>query len=105
MHDDTRHNALRERLTAGDPAGAEAPLTRDEVLELWRQTLAAVPTPRRNWLPVLVPIACGLLAITVGAALWLNRQAPEPASPAPRVAEVGPGPSSPEGRNGGSTRP
>jgi hypothetical protein len=62
-------NDLRSILRKGDPAAGEPGLTPEEVREMRRTVLAAVPEPkRRGW---LVPALAGAAALIVAVALIL----------------------------------
>jgi hypothetical protein len=89
---------IRQRLREGDPFAGETGLTPDEVREMRRTVLTAIPERRRRLLPALA------LAGAAAAALLIALR-PEPAAPPrpPRVATAQPTP--PPSRMPGTPEP
>ena len=66
---------LREILKRGDPAAGDPGLSMEEVREMRRAVLSAVPEPRRlGW---LVPVLAGAAALVLAALLVLTLWQPE----------------------------
>lgn len=89
MNDETRDERLRRLLREADPANPadnDSGLTLDEVREMRRTVLAAVPERRRRFLPVFALAGAATVALILLAVL-LFRPAPEKA-PAPKIAAV-----------------
>ena len=87
---------LREILKRGDPAAGDPGMTAEEVREMRRTVLSAVPEPRkRGWLvPVLAGAAALVLAAVIALSLW--------PSPPEEVAVRPPLPRAGEGRGEGA---
>ena len=81
---------LREILRKGDPAGGDPGMTPEEVREMRRVVLSAVPErKRRGWLlPVMAGAAALILAAVIALSLW-QPEPPEEAvrPPLPRAGE------------------
>ncbi|HEV2855999.1 MAG TPA: hypothetical protein VHC97_24640 [Thermoanaerobaculia bacterium] len=89
MNNETRDERLRRLLREADPANpavTDPGLTLDEVREMRRTVLTAVPERRRRFLPVFALAGAAAMALILLAVL-LFRPAPEKA-PAPKVAVV-----------------
>jgi outer membrane biosynthesis protein TonB len=86
MNDETRDERLRRLLREADPAANDSGLTLDEVREMRRTALTAIPERRRRLLPVFALAGAATVALILLAVLVL-RPAPEKA-PAPKVAAV-----------------
>lgn len=95
MNDQSRHERLRRMLRETDPAAAESGLASEEIREMRRTVLRAIPEPRRRFAlsPALAGAAMAVLVAILALALWLQRDRPpvpprEPmqaAAPAPAV--------------------
>jgi type IV secretory pathway VirB10-like protein len=88
MNRQTRDERLRRMLREGDPAAGEPGLSPEELREMRRNVLNAIPERRSRRLPAFVWAGAALaaLAVLLGA-LVLRRNEVAPA-PAPRVAAV-----------------
>lgn len=86
MNNETRDERLRRLLREADPAASDSRLTLDEVREMRRTVLAAVPERRRRFLPVFALAGAATLVLILIAVL-VFRTAPGKA-PAPKVAVV-----------------
>ena len=81
---------LREILRKGDPAGGDPGMTPEEVREMRRVVLSAVPErKRRGW---LLPVMAGAAALILAAVIALSLWQPEPQEeavrpPLPRAGE------------------
>lgn len=88
MNRQNRDERLRHILREGDPAAGEPGLTREEIQDLRRTVLTAIPERRRRLVPVFALAGAALAAVAVlVAALLLQRPEAVPA-PVPRVAAV-----------------
>ena len=94
MNDETRDEGLRRLLRKADPAASDPGLTLDEVRDMRRTVLTAVPERRRKLLPVFALAGAATVALILIAVLVL-RPAPEKA-PAPKVAAVPQRPAPPQ---------
>lgn len=89
MNNETRDERLRRLLREADPANpadTDPGLTLDEVREMRRTVLTAIPERRRRFLPVFALAGAATLALILLAVL-VFRPAPEKA-PAPKIAAV-----------------
>lgn len=91
---DEQLRPLRERLREGDPAQGQEGLTPDEVREMRRAVLNAIPETRRRLLPVLVLVGAAAAAVLI-AVLALRSGSQVPSAPSrtaaiPRTAPRGP---------------
>ncbi len=89
MNSDLRNERLRRRLREADPAAGETGLTTEEVREMRRTVLTAVPEPRRRFTlsPALAGAAMAVLAAIVVLAMWPRPEPSRPQPPAPiRIA-------------------
>jgi len=84
---------IRRRLREGDPFAGETGLTPDEVREMRRTVLTAIPEPRRRLLPALALAGAAAAAVLI-ALLALRPGAGAPPRP-PRVATMTAPPSPP----------
>ena len=92
---------LREILKRGDPAAGEPGMTPEEVREMRRTVLSAVPEPRkRGWLVPVMAGAAALVVVVIALTLWK----PEPPKQAVRPPERPPLPLAGEGRGEGVKR-
>ncbi len=87
MNDETRDERLQRILREADSAEGETGLTTEEVRDMRRTVLTAMPEPRRR--PVLSPVLAGaaIVAAIVALMMWPRSESttsPPPA--APRVA-------------------
>lgn len=84
---------LREILKRGDPAAGDPGMTPEEIREMRRVVLSAIPEPRRRgW---LVPVMAGAAALILAAVIALTLWKPEPQKqavrpPLPRAGEGAP---------------
>jgi hypothetical protein len=71
MNGKARDERLRQLLCEGDPAADDPGLSREQVREMRRNVLSAVPESRRWWglAPILAGIAAAILALVVGLIL------------------------------------
>jgi hypothetical protein len=71
MNDQTRDERLRRLLREADPAADDPGLSLEEVREMRRTVLSAVPELRRQWglLPILAGTAVAILMLVLGLML------------------------------------
>jgi hypothetical protein len=83
-----RDERLHAALHQGDPAAGEPGLAPEEVHAMRRTVLTALPEPRRavRLIPAFALTAAVALAFVLGLAVWRSL-GPDPAPPAPRVAD------------------
>ena len=89
MNKQTRDERLRRLLREADPAADDAELSREEVREMRRTVLSAIPETRRRWglVPILAGAAAAILALLLGLTTWLDSGSPTaPSRQPPRVA-------------------
>ncbi len=93
---------LKDILRKGDPAADDPGLSPEEIREMRRTVLSAVPEPRRRgW---LIPVAAGsvlILAALIGLTLW--RQPAQPTRLASERRAVAPSPAQRGGVGEGSS--
>ncbi|HKI05327.1 MAG TPA: hypothetical protein VKK31_25330 [Thermoanaerobaculia bacterium] len=88
MNRETRDERLRGLLREADPAAGHPGLSLDEIHEMRRTVLMAVPERRRRLLPALSLAGAATAALILMAVLLIPRPVPEPAPPPPRIAAV-----------------
>jgi hypothetical protein len=85
---ETRDERLRRLLREADPAATDPGLTLDEVRDMRRTVLSAVPERRRSLFPVFATAGALLVAALLLIAVLISR--PEKPSTPPQVAVVPP---------------
>ena len=90
MNKQTRDERLRRLLREADPAADDAELSREEVREMRRTVLSAIPETRRRWglVPILAGAAAAILALMLGLMTWLGSESPTAPSRQPRRVAV-----------------
>lgn len=89
MNNETRDERLRRLLREGDSTATDPGLTLDEVREMRRTVLTAVPERRRKFLPVFA-LAGAATVVLILLAVLVFRTAPEKAPAPPRIAVAPP---------------
>ncbi len=89
MKDEIRDERLRLMLREADPSEDDAGLTMEEVRDMRRTVLRAIPETSRRWVlsPVLAGVVMAALLAIVVILLWPRPEAtaPQPSAP-PRIA-------------------
>lgn len=88
MNNETRDERLRRLLREADPAVTDTGLTLDEVRDMRRTVLSAVPERRRRLFPIFATAGAVLVAALILIAVLIPR--PEKPSAPPRIAVVPP---------------
>lgn len=91
MSNESRDERLRRLLRAADPAPAVTPgLTPDEIHEMRRTVLSALPERRRGLFPIYATAGGVLVAALILLVVLLPRPVPEKLPLPPRIARVDP---------------
>lgn len=90
MNRETRDERLRRLLREADPAASDPGLTLDEVRDMRRTVLSAVPERRRRLFPVFATAGAVLVAALILIAVLIPRPSPEKPPAPPQVAVVPP---------------
>lgn len=91
MNNETRDEWLRRLLREADPADpavTDPGLTLDEIRDMRRTVLSAVPEPRRRLFPVFATAGAVLVAALILIAVLIPRPTPEKPSAPPQIAVV-----------------
>jgi hypothetical protein len=89
MKDEIRDERLRRMLREADPSEDDAGLTMEEVRDMRRSVLRAIPETRRRWVfsPVLAGVVMAALFAIAVLMLWPRSESTPPTPPAPpRIA-------------------